>query len=450
MDSGNKNTEELKGKRQRIRSVSQNFFLHIHAPKIEIHTLKPTFTFGLGVISVSLFLILLITGLLLMLYYTPSVDQAYQSVKDIIYLVPGGRYIRNMHRWASHGMVLVAFLHLLRVFYTGAYYGSRKTNWIIGIVMLLVTVLLSFSGYLLPWDQLAYWAVTIGSNIAASVREFTDMIGITDSFDVGGFIKRLLIGAEDVGQPALTRFYMMHIVLLPVGLLVLMGYHFWRIRKDGGLSHPKELINEEKRTYSWPSVMWAELAILLTILTVLLLISVFIDGPLKEPANISFPENPAKSPWYLLGIQELVSYSAFTGGWILPTLFLVFLFSIPYYDKNDNFKGVWFSGKKGLKLTLISILISFVATILFVGISVGFGWIKDWFPSSPMVFSMIVNPASLVMIIFILWSIWIKKRTSSYRMAAIALFTCSIVSLLIFTVIGIWFRGPDWTFVWPF
>ena len=186
--------------------MSQNFFLHIHSPKIGTFTLKPAFTFGLGVVSVSLFMILLITGLLLMLYYTPSVDQAYQSVKDIIYIVPGGRYIRNMHRWASHGMVLVTFLHLLRVFYTGAYYKSRKTNWIIGIVMFLVTVLLSFSGYLLPWDQLAYCAVKIGSNIAASVRELTDITGITDVVAVGGFIKRLLIGSENVGQPALTRF----------------------------------------------------------------------------------------------------------------------------------------------------------------------------------------------------------------------------------------------------
>jgi quinol-cytochrome oxidoreductase complex cytochrome b subunit len=355
-----------------------------------------------------------------------------------------------MHRWASHGLVLVVFLHLLRVFYTAAYHGSRKTNWIIGICMFLITVLMSFSGYLLPWDQLSFWAVTIGSNIAGSFRELTDLLGITDTVDIGGFVKGLLIGGEDVGQPALTRFYMMHIVLLPVSMMILIGYHFWRIRKDGGLSHHKKYLKDEENIFSWPSVMWAELAIFISSIAILLLIATFIDGPLKEPANPSFPENPAKSPWYLLGIQELVSYSAFSGGWLIPSLFLVFLFLLPYRDKNDTFLGLWFSGRDGARLTIVSMILSLVFTVMVVTITILYGAPNDWWSGSSRALSIIINPATLLAIIFIGWSFWMKKKTSSGRMAAIALFTCSITSLLIFTVIGIWFRGPDWNFVWPF
>jgi cytochrome b6 len=132
--------------------------------------MKPTYTFGLGIILGFLFLLMVFTGVILMIYYTPSVETAYQSVKDIVNVVPGGRIIRNMHRWASQGMIIVVFLHLVRVFYTGSYLGNRSLNWVIGVVLLILVLLSNFSGYLLPWDQLAYWAVTIGSNIAASAQ----------------------------------------------------------------------------------------------------------------------------------------------------------------------------------------------------------------------------------------------------------------------------------------
>ena len=148
----------------------------------------------------ALFLILLVTGVLLMMYYTPSVERAYSSVKEIVFVVKGGRYIRNLHRWAGYGMVIVGFLHLIRVFFTGGYLRGRRLNWHIGIGMLLIILLLNINGYLLPWDQLAFWAVTIGSNIAASARELTDTLGITQLVDIGGLMKRLLIGAETVAR----------------------------------------------------------------------------------------------------------------------------------------------------------------------------------------------------------------------------------------------------------
>ena len=431
--------------------INRNFFLHIHANRVHIHSMKPTYTFGLGIMLGFLFLIMLFTGVVLMLYYTPSVETAYQSVKDIVNVVPGGRIIRNMHRWASQGMIILVFLHLLRVFYTGSYLGKRSLNWVIGVVLLIITLLSNFSGYLLPWDQLAYWAVTIGSNIAASARELTDLLGITNVIDPGGFLKKLLIGGETVGQPALSRFFTLHVIFLPVSMLILLGIHFWRIRKDGGLSRPVRYAEDKGSTnkwYAWPVLMWTELGLLLLVVVVVLFIALLADAPLLEQANPSFPENPAKSPWYFLGIQELVSYSAFAGGLLIPVLYLVFLFSIPYRDREDKYVGQWFSGKSGLKIVWRSAAFAFLLVVLQLFVMIRFGWLRDWFPGISQWFVMLINPATITGGIFILMAEIIRRRRHSSRMAALALFTSTFVALVIFTVVGIWFRGPNWEFFW--
>jgi quinol-cytochrome oxidoreductase complex cytochrome b subunit len=448
---------------KRVQRISRNFFLHIHAPKVSQRTLSPTYTFGLGLILSFLFLIMIITGLILMMNYTPSVERAYNSVKDIVFVVPGGRYIRNIHRWAAHGMVLIAFLHMVRTFLTSSYQGKRKINWIIGVFMLLVLLFMNFSGYLLPWDQLAYWAVTIGANIAASARELTDILGITNFLDIGGFFKKILIGGESVGQAALTRFFMLHVVFLLLILLVLTGWHFWRVRKDGGLVSPQvyestspqvhqpasSRANEnDQRFYSWPVLMWIELATLLFITTVLVLMSLLFDAPLREQANPAFAENPAKSPWYFLGIQEIVSYSAFTGGLLIPLLFIIFLISIPYIDKEVKYTGIWFSGDAGKKIVGFSVLFSFIITVFLIFIVIRFGWLKEWFDNVSVFIVMLVNPATLSTLSYISWSVLISRKTKSARMAAIALFSCAITGLIIYTAIGIWFRGPNWEFYW--
>ena len=175
---------EIQDKKQRVGIITRNFFLHIHATRVHIHSMKPTYTFGLGMILGFLFLIMVFTGLILMVYYTPSVESAYSSVKDIVYLVPGGRIIRNMHRWASQGMVIVVFLHMIRVFYTGSYLGNRSLNWVIGVVMLMLVLLSNFSGYLLPWDQLAYWAITVSTSLVSYIPF------------VGPEISRLLLASQ--------------------------------------------------------------------------------------------------------------------------------------------------------------------------------------------------------------------------------------------------------------
>ncbi|MBN1465811.1 cytochrome b N-terminal domain-containing protein [candidate division KSB1 bacterium] len=458
-------------KRSPALRMTRNFFLHIHSPRVHAHSLRPGTTLGLGVLAAFLFLILLLSGALLMLYYTPSIERAYSSVKEIIFVVPGGRYIRNMHRWAGHGLVLVAFLHLVRVFYTASYLKGRTLNWIIGIAMLVVTLFLSFSGYLLPWDQLAYWAVTIGANIAASIRELTDALGITRAVDIGGLLKRILIGGEIVGQAALSRFYMLHVVFLPLTLLVLLAVHIWRIRKDGGLSRPDhfeerarndkgtsaEMIDlenssddkkDDQKVWAWPNALWGELTVLMLTLAVTFLLAVFFDAPLREAANPAIPENPAKSPWYFLGIQELVSYSAFAGGILIPAGFIAFLVSIPFIDRESDHIGIWFSGRVGLRTCLRSALFAVVTTIALFAFYIHFGWLRDWLPGAPQLVIILLNPATLITAIYALWSIVIRRSTQSPRQAAMALFTCVMIGYIIFTIIGVHFRGPNWEFYW--
>ncbi|MFQ5677703.1 MAG: cytochrome b N-terminal domain-containing protein, partial [bacterium] len=349
--------------REKSQAVFQNFFLHIQSARIHKYSLKPLYTMGLGLISFFLFLILCVTGVLLMVYYNPTTELAYDNVRDISYVVATGKYMRNIHRWAAHGMVFAVLLHMIRVFYTSSYKRGRGFNWLIGMALLVVTLMLSYTGYLLPWDQLAYWAVTIGANIAASPQELTDALGITGSFDIGAFQKQILIGGNSVGQEALTRFYLLHVMVLPIILITLVGVHFWRIRKDGGLSRPDnadEIIRKEEglepdkdfykkgefnlntnKTYglmalvkgkspqlngapdntimTWPVGIWAEIAVFMLTLAVMTVLAYFFDAPLKEIANPSIPENPAKAPWYFLGLQELVSYSAFMGGIGIPS-----------------------------------------------------------------------------------------------------------------------------------
>jgi quinol-cytochrome oxidoreductase complex cytochrome b subunit len=203
--------------------IFNSLALHIHPVKVRERAIRFSYTFYLGMITFSLFVVLVVTGVLLMLYYQPAIPNAYQNMKDLQYVVSNGMFLRNMHRWAAHLMVITVFLHMLRVFYNGAYRRPREFNWVIGVFLLLLTLLLSYTGYLLPYDQLSYWAVTVGANIVKYVPV------------VGKRIRFLLLGGNDIGEYTLLRFYVLHCVILPLLMSFLIGLHFWRIRKDGGL-----------------------------------------------------------------------------------------------------------------------------------------------------------------------------------------------------------------------
>jgi len=207
----------------RALRIQQNVFLHLFSVKARRKVLSFSATWYLGALTFGTFIILVITGILLMLYYHPSVPQAYADMKDLQFVVSSGVFLRNLHRWSAHAMVFLVFAHMFKVFYRGAYRPPREFNWVVGVVLLLVTLLLSYTGYLLPWDQLSYWAVTVGSNIASAVPL------------MGAKIRFLMLGGNLVNANALLRFYVLHCVILPLATISLIAIHFWRIRKDGGL-----------------------------------------------------------------------------------------------------------------------------------------------------------------------------------------------------------------------
>lgn len=221
---------------ERSRSVADNFFFHIHSAKVHERSLRFCTTLGLGLLSLYSFVILVITGVLLMFYYVPTPGDAYSRMLDLRGAVFFGTFLRNLHRWSAHAMVAIVLLHMMRVFLTGAHKAPREFNWVIGVLLLLVTLFLSFTGYLLPWDQLAYWAVVVGTSIAGYAPW------------VGHELRYILLGDNVVGGEALLRFYVLHCVVLPAFAVTLMGLHFWRIRKDGGLARPASVSSTKAAT----------------------------------------------------------------------------------------------------------------------------------------------------------------------------------------------------------
>jgi quinol-cytochrome oxidoreductase complex cytochrome b subunit len=471
--------------RSRSSFVFGNLFLHLHAVRVHRWTLRWATTWGLGIMSAGSFLLTLVTGILLMFYYKPYPEVAYESIKDLHFVVPTGQFMRNIHRWAAQVMVVAVILHMARVFYTAAYRAPREYNWVIGMGLLVVTLGLSFTGYLLPWDQLAYWAITIGANIAQSPREITDALGLTDYFDPGGLQRFLLLGSEEIGEEALIRFYLLHVMILPLALAALMGVHFWRIRKDGGMAKPADVnqrVGEvgpelypvfteapsktyhlaavvrgtspavgrgpEKTLPALPHLFYGEMAVFMLTTLICLALSLISDAPLKERANPLVPENPAKAPWYFLGLQELVSYSAFMGGIGIPTIVIVGLLLIPYLDRERDGTGEWFGGPGGLAVVLRAAAFGLAAVLAVETFAINFGWIREWWPAAPQLLITAVNPGTVLAAIYAAYSVWLVRRYDSTRAGALGLFTCFLCGFVVLTVVGTYFRGPNWDFYW--
>ncbi len=358
-------------------AIVRNLWLHWFPAKVARVSTSWSYSMWLGVASAILFLILNVTGLLLMFFYVPLTERAYGSMKDLDYAVTLGWLLRNQHRWAAHGMVAVVFLHMARVFFTGAYRGQRAWNWLVGLGLLLSTLLASFTGYLLPWDQLAFWAVTVGTNIAREAPI------------VGGSIRFMLLGGSEIGQNALLRFYVLHVFFLPAVIWVLFAYHMWRVRRDGGLAAVEPIrltravmpkatppsksyslfgltrgttvavrssteLEEKDEVFSSPSLTRRVALVFLLVFNATLLLSLFFNAPLEEAANPAVTPNPAKAPWYFLWLQELVASTTIpigglrisgglVGGIIVPGILLSVAAVWPWLDRSPaGSEGVWF------------------------------------------------------------------------------------------------------------
>ena len=426
--------------RNRALAVYSNLFLHIHPTKVRSRAIAFPRTFYLGGLSAACFALLTITGVLLMIFYRPAVPQAYHDMKDLQFVVSLGVFTRNLHRFAAHAMVALVFLHLVVTFYRGAYRAPREFNWALGVLLFVLTILLSYTGYLLPWDQLAFWAVTVGTRMAAAAPL------------VGEWLRYLLLGGTQIGENALLRFYVLHCVALPLFAIAGIAVHVWRLRKDGGIylgaaehtplnekpvargsSHEEDLVS------TWPHLLARELVAFLAVTLVLVVVSIAFDAPLEAIANPNVTPNPAKAPWYFLGLQELLHYySPFTSGVLLPGLAVLALAAVPYFDMNLVRAKLWGARRKRRLLRLWMVLSGCTAVLAFGGAH----------PVWPL-----IVPLWLVGGVMSLGAFprrrggfgrWLTSRSLPFW-----IFTWFVIVSVVLTVIGVYFRGPNWAFTLP-
>jgi quinol-cytochrome oxidoreductase complex cytochrome b subunit len=386
-----------------------NFFLHVYPVKVPRRVLRNRYSYRLGFIAAVLFGILLVTGVYLMFVYTPSVGSAYGDMQKLKTGVGFGQLIRNVHRWSAHLMVLVVFLHLVRVFYAGAYKAPREFNWVLGVMLLLLTLAFSFTGYLLPWDQLSYWAVTVGTNLVHYIPV------------VGRQAQDLLIGGDQIGQSTLLRFYALHVAVLPSLIFVAVSVHIWRVRKDGfavkrssvgtfaeeatdrePVPGPEQAVPElyggrvrllgvvdresvtaearpvDDTVFTWPHLVVRHVVVALGVCATVLTLGVLFAAPLRGLANPNLTPEPAKAPWYFAGLQELLShFDPLVAGILVPAGAVVAMLVLPYIDRNPATEAR--SRKVGVVLFTVLLAVGVVLTVVgtfFRG--PGWQWVSPW------------------------------------------------------------------------
>ena len=436
--------------RGRMRMVMDSLILHIHPAKVEVSTLKWTYTWGLGGLAGLLMTILGLTGIVLINNYTPAAPQAYLDILELNSNVWFGELIRNLHHWSANLLIVVSVLHLIRVFVTGSYRPPRELNWLIGVAMLLLVIGANFTGYLLPWDQLAYWAITVGTSIISYVPL------------IGNWLSRLVLGGPEVGANTLLNFYSMHISFIPLAIFGLMSYHFWRVRKDGGLTLPKKADSTDPSTGSGqgikpervttiPHLVRREFVFAIVWIAIILVFAMLVPAPLEGIANPDISPNPAKAPWYFMGLQELLlHFHPLFGAIILPGLAILAIFLLPFFDINLTSVGVYFRSLRGRSLTLLGIGFALIATPLWVVLDeYVLNW-NAWLPAWDMLISNGLIPLAVVLLPLIFLDEWMRKTfhaDTEERVLFIATFL--FTAFIVLTVIGIFFRGPGMSLYWP-
>lgn len=349
----------------RYRVHTNSFWFHIRPRWYPKSVTRFTYTLALGWLSAFLAIVLGISGFILMIYYTPSTDMAYVDMLNIIEGVPLGKIVRDVHRLAGELMVITVALHMVRVFVTASYKPPRSFNWMVGVVLLLITVGFSYSGYLLPWDQIAYWAITIGTSVADAVPV------------LGPHIQQWLLGGQAVGQLALLRFYTLHVIILSIALVIMFGVHYYKVVKQG-ISLPVAVEakggKDEERIPFVPDILGRELmwVMLATLALLIPVIWGLYSAPLEAQANPFMTPLHSTAPWYFLWIQGLIKLPDIFGGIIegklvygiiVPTTAFAILFALPYIDRNPSRR----LQDRKLALSLGALVIVALAVLTFMG-----------------------------------------------------------------------------------
>ncbi len=432
--------------RSRMRAVANNLILHLHPTKVPAPALRWSYTWGLGGASALLAMLLALTGVLLTFRYDASVERAYTSIQYLETQVFLGSLVRAIHHWSANLLIVTVFLHLLRVFYSGGFKKGRATNWIVGITLLLLVIAFNFTGYLLPWDQLAYWAITVGTSLLSYIPL------------VGAGISGYLLAGPEVGQGALRNFYAIHVAVLPASLALLMAYHFWKVRKDGGISQPDRPPAGDsnpgrriERLTTIPHLVQRELFLAATLTFGLVIWAMVVPAPLEELANPTYPPNPAKAAWYFLGLQELLLHMHPLAAMILPGIILSAIALLPYWDKEDANVGLYFRSATGGLMALAGAFFALAIVPLLVLVDEYWIDLPALLPTWPTIVSNGLIPLSLIMAgLLAFYTIMRKGARASHSEALVGIFTVVIVSFVILTAIGIFFRGANMALVIPF
>ena len=427
--------------RDRRRTVREWLALHARPVRVRESTLQFTHTFGLGGMSMVLVTLLMGTGLLLMLAYEPTPATAYRSIQGLQQDYLFGGLVRNVHHWSANLLVAVALLHLLRVLVTGGYHRLRRFNWVIGLALLAGVLAANFTGYLLPWDQLSYWAVTICTSMFSYIPW------------VGPWLQEVMRGGREVGAGTLVIYYAFHTTVIPVTVLVLMAFHFWRVRKAGGVvdPEPEGTDGDEQPGYvsTLPHLLMRERAVGLTLMAAVLVFSVLVDAPLGDPANPGMSPNPAKAPWYFLGFQELqLHFDPLFSILIVPGLGALVFLAIPYLRYAPELSGPWFLSSTGRKTAGVAAVSGAVATTAMV--MVDELWLHSVSESVAPVLLRGLFPLAIICAGMAGLRFYLVRRHSPAgveQVQAMAILLLSCLATL--TVIGVWFRGAGMALVWP-
>lgn len=410
------------------RKAIVNFFLHLHPFKVDSRAVKFNRTFGLGGIAALLSVILFVTGLMLKFVYVPSATHAYDSIVSLKQNLIFGNFIRNLHYWSAMLMVVVVFFHFIRVFYSQAIYAERRKNWIYGIVLFFLVLGANFTGYLLPWDQLSFWAVTIVTNMLSYIPV------------VGDSIAGIIRDGDAVTEKTLLRFYHFHTGLLPVLMIFFMSIHFWLVRKAGGIALPK--VDKTEKVKVNPHLVYKEIFVALVLLMSLFFFAMIIDAPLLEKAMPAITPNPSKAPWYFMGFQELLMHVHPTfGSLIIPLMVLGFFIYIPFLKNKGIKTGVWFNSQQGKNIAVRAIVISAIYTFLFSIINdsvFDFSMrLKDW----PSIISTGLLPSLLYVMPLAGYFIFLKRKGTPLQELIIGVVSMILSAYVTLMLTGIFLRG---------
>ncbi|MAU08781.1 MAG: hypothetical protein CL607_03080 [Anaerolineaceae bacterium] len=347
----------------RLQPHADGFWMHMRPGYYHQDMTGVYPTFRLGWLSTYFVVFETITGLLLMFWYTPSPEIAYGNMLNILSNVPLGQFMRDMHRLGAEAMVIIVALHMMRTWITGSYKKPRQFTWFTGLLLLVITGLLSFTGYLLPWDQLALWAVTIG----ASMAEATPVIGEQ--------VNLIVRGAPELGANGLLRFYLLHVLALPLFLFIFTGVHYYKVIIHGHSLPPQaENIGEDtakrvpldKRVYFIPDILSNEILwIAVTTLIMTVLCIWFYHAPLENHADPQVTPLGTTAPWYFLWIQGALKLGdKFFWGIFFPTAALGLLAAIPYLDVTPSRR---YAHRRWM-LTAAMFLVSFATVLSYMGL----------------------------------------------------------------------------------